>query len=117
MSTREQSPLAGAVDPAESADRYRAKIETELLTSDEYADLRNQSRRTVDRERAEGRGCPYVRLGSRIFYRRRDIDRYIEAQVRGGEFRNTDDISRSQQPRRRGRPRNRAIKQPDEAAA
>jgi hypothetical protein len=104
MSTGEQNPSAGAVDPAQSADRYRAKIETELLTSDEYAHLRKQSRRTVDRERAEGRGCPYVQLGSRIFYRRRDIDRYIEAQVRGGEFRAAD-ASAGLQPRRRGRPR------------
>jgi hypothetical protein len=93
------------VDAAGNANRHRVAIETELLTPEEYAHVRRSSVRTLDRERAEGRGCPFVRLGSRIFYRRCDIERYIEAHVHGGEFRNTDDISRSQQPRRRGRPR------------
>jgi hypothetical protein len=75
-------------------------IETDLLTSNEYAEYRRCSPRTVDRERAEGRGCPYVRLGSRIFYRRADIERYLEAQVQGGDYR-----AEVEPPaRRRGRP-------------
>jgi Helix-turn-helix domain len=57
--------------------------DTELLTPAEYARYRRCSLRTLDRERANGDGCPYVRLGSRILYRRTDIDRYIEAHVRG----------------------------------
>lgn len=55
---------------------------TELLTPKEYARYRRCSLRTLDRERAEGRGCPYVQLGSRILYRRPDIERYVEAHVR-----------------------------------
>ena len=69
--------------------------EIELLTPQEYAEYRRCAVRTLDRERAEGRGCPYVRLGARILYRRADIDRYMEAHVRGGDI---------TPPRRRGRP-------------
>jgi hypothetical protein len=61
----------------------------ELLTAAEYARLRRCSLRTLDRERANRSGCPYVRLGGRIFYRRSDIERYIETLVRrpgGGEL-------------------------------
>jgi hypothetical protein len=54
-----------------------------LLTTAEYARLRRCSLRTLDRERATGSGCPYVRLGGRIFYRWGDIERYIETLVRG----------------------------------
>jgi hypothetical protein len=61
----------------------------ELLTAAEYARLRRCSLRTLDRERANHSGCPFVRLGGRIFYRRSDIERYIETLVRrddGGEL-------------------------------
>jgi hypothetical protein len=56
--------------------------DTELLTAAEYARLRRCSHRTEQRERAAGSGCPYVQLGGRIFYRRSDIERYIETHVR-----------------------------------
>jgi hypothetical protein len=55
----------------------------ELLTAAEYARLRRCSLRTLDRERANHFGCPFVRLGGRIFYRRSDIERYIETHVQG----------------------------------
>jgi hypothetical protein len=61
--------------------------ETDLLTPLEYARYRRCSVRTLDRERADGVGCPYIRLGSRILYRRADIDRYLDAHVRAGENR------------------------------
>ena len=57
--------------------------ETDLLTPQEYARYRRCSVRTLDRERAEGRGCPYVRLGRRILYRRADIERHMDAHLRG----------------------------------
>jgi hypothetical protein len=57
--------------------------ESDLLTPQEYARYRRCSLRTLDRERADGRGCPYVRLGARVLYRRADIERYVEAHVRG----------------------------------
>ncbi len=41
------------------------------------------SLRTLDRERAEGRGIPYVRIGGRIRYRRADVEAFVAAHVRG----------------------------------
>jgi hypothetical protein len=61
----------------------------ELLTAAEYARLRRCSLRTLDRERADASGCPHVRLGGRVFYRRNDIEHYIATHVRrhnGGEL-------------------------------
>jgi len=104
MHSSEHRDCRSVVKTAETANQHHVAIGSELLTPQEYAHMRRSSVRTLDRERAEGRGCPFVRLGSRIFYRRRDIDRYIEAQVRGGEFRAAD-ASAGPQPRRRGRPR------------
>jgi hypothetical protein len=60
--------------------------ETELFTPKECAEYRRCSVRKLDRERADGRGCPYVRIDGRIFYRRADIDRFIAAHVRGGDL-------------------------------
>jgi hypothetical protein len=54
----------------------------ELLTAAEYARLRRCSLRTLDRERANRSGCPYVGLGGRIFYRHSDIEHYIAMLVR-----------------------------------
>jgi hypothetical protein len=63
--------------------------ETELLTERETAEVRRCSTRKLQRDRAEGRGCPYVRIDERIFYRRQDVDRYIAAHVCPGELRDT----------------------------
>jgi hypothetical protein len=57
--------------------------EPDLLTPKEFARYRRCSLRTLDRERAEGRGCAYIRIGSRVLYRRIDIERYMDAHVRG----------------------------------
>ena len=53
-----------------------------LLTPKECAAYRRCSVRKLDRERAERRGCPYVRIDGRIFYRRADVDRFIESHLR-----------------------------------
>lgn len=58
---------------------------SELLTARESADYRRTSIRTQDRERAEGRGPRYVRINSRIYYRRSDVDAFIAAHLVGGE--------------------------------
>lgn len=58
---------------------------SELLTPRESAEYRRTSIRTQDRERAEGRGPRYVRIGSRIYYRRADVDAFIAAHLVGGE--------------------------------
>jgi hypothetical protein len=53
-----------------------------LLTPKECAVYRRCLVRKLDRERAEGRGCPYVRIDGRILYRRADVDRFIESHLR-----------------------------------
>ena len=58
-------------------------FDPDLLTPREYACYRRCSVRTLDRERAEGRGCPYIRLGARILYRRSDIIHFLSSQLRG----------------------------------
>jgi hypothetical protein len=55
----------------------------DLLTAAETAQILRCSLRTLDRERAVGIGCPFVRLGGRIRYRRSDIDAFVAANVRG----------------------------------
>jgi hypothetical protein len=82
----------------------RKVTETDLLTSIECAEYRRCSVRKLDRERAEGVGPAYVRIGSRIFYRRRDVDRFISAHVCGGELHDVD-AAAEPTPHRRGRPR------------
>jgi len=62
--------------------------ETGLLTPKETAEYRRCSLRKLDRERAEGRGPPYVHDSGRIFYRRSDVDAFIAAHLCGGEDRN-----------------------------
>jgi hypothetical protein len=57
-------------------------MDLEFLTTAEFSRLRRCSLRTLDRERAAGRGCPYVRLGARV-YRRADIERFIAAHLCG----------------------------------
>jgi excisionase family DNA binding protein len=55
-----------------------------LLTVAEAAQFLRCSLRTLDRERAEGRGCAYVRIGRRIRYRRADVQAFVTAHLRGG---------------------------------
>jgi excisionase family DNA binding protein len=64
------------IDPAET-----------LLTPPETAQYLRCSVRTLDRERADGRGCPFVRIGGRIRYRRADVEAFVAAHVRGNSTR------------------------------
>ena len=73
---------------------------TELLTALETARLLRYSLRTLDRERAEGRGCPFVRMGGRIRYRRADVEAFVAAHVRGNAS-EAKSISDTAQVRRR----------------
>jgi hypothetical protein len=59
--------------------------EAHILTAIECAAYRRCSVRKLDRERADGRGPPYVRIDGRIFYRRADVDNFISARVHGGD--------------------------------
>ena len=57
-------------------------IENDLLTEAEAARLRRQSIRTLQAERVRGGGCPFVKLGRSVRYRRADVLRFIEANVK-----------------------------------
>jgi hypothetical protein len=54
----------------------------ELLTEIEAAQLRRQSVRTLQAERLRGGGCPFVKLGRSVRYRRLDVLEFIEAKRR-----------------------------------
>ena len=58
-----------------------------LLTARETARYLRCSLRTLDRERADGRGCPFIRIGGRIRYRRADVEAFVAAHVRGNAAR------------------------------
>jgi hypothetical protein len=53
-----------------------------LLTEKQYAGIRQESERTIQRERESGTGCPFVKLGRAVRYRKRDISRFIEQHIR-----------------------------------
>jgi hypothetical protein len=67
----------------DSLAKNKRDVESNLLTPKECAEYRRCSVRKLDRERADGRGCPYVRIDGRIFYRRQDVDRFIADHIRG----------------------------------
>jgi len=75
-----------------------------LLTAPETAQYLRCSLRTLDRERADGSGIPYVRIGGRIRYRRADIDAFVKAHLRGHAS-EAKSISDTAQARRRRAPR------------
>jgi hypothetical protein len=54
----------------------------ELLTEIEAAHLRRQSVRTLQAERLRSGGCPFVKLGRSVRYRRVDVLEFIEAKRR-----------------------------------
>lgn len=48
-----------------------------LISEHEFAELRGCSVRTVFRERRSGNGAPYIKLGSKIFYREEAIQQWL----------------------------------------
>jgi Helix-turn-helix domain len=56
--------------------------DNELLTEAEAAKLRRQSVRTLQAERVRGGGCPYVKLGRSVRYRRADVLYFIESNIK-----------------------------------
>jgi hypothetical protein len=53
-----------------------------LLTQREYANLRRCSERTIERERASGTGCRYIKIGRGVRYKRADVFDFIERHAR-----------------------------------
>jgi hypothetical protein len=53
-----------------------------LLSTEEVAWIRRQSPRTIEKERLTGGGCPFVKLGRSVRYRRQDVLDDIERRTR-----------------------------------
>ena len=54
----------------------------DLITESEAARMRRQSERTLQAERQRGDGCPFVKLGRSVRYRRADVLQFIAANVK-----------------------------------
>lgn len=55
---------------------------TEYLTERQFADEVGLQPQTLSKWRCEGRGPAFVKLGRAIRYRRADVERYIDSQLR-----------------------------------
>jgi excisionase family DNA binding protein len=53
----------------------------DLMTEREAAELRRQSVRTLQAERVRGGGCPFVKIGRSVRYRRSDVLQFIEQSI------------------------------------
>jgi len=49
----------------------------DLMTAAEYADWRGFDIRSEQRERAQRKGPPFIRLGRKIFYRKAAIETWL----------------------------------------
>ena len=47
-----------------------------IITSDQLAARWLTSRGYLANLRSQGKGCPYVKLGRRVVYREKDVERY-----------------------------------------
>lgn len=60
----------------------QSTIDALITTRDLAARLYPASPRTIDRWRTEGRGPRYLKVGRRVYYRLRDVEAWLDAQVR-----------------------------------
>ena len=54
----------------------------ELLSTKEAARYLRLSHRTLERYRVTGEGPRYLKVGRRVFYRRTDLDAWLDGRVR-----------------------------------
>ena len=52
-----------------------------LLTQKQLAELRDTSERTLERERCNGTGVPFIKWGRRVFYRREDVLAFLQTRT------------------------------------
>ena len=57
--------------------------EMALLSEKEVQEIYKLNARTLQRDRVLGRGIPYVKIGRRVRYKRRDIEKYIKRHTVG----------------------------------
>jgi hypothetical protein len=97
--TSQSAELTGGADPTKGTPGARAKLLASaanalasvpsaplgfdtILTEAEVAELRRVSVRTLQRERVEGGGCPFLHISDRrIGYRLGDLQDWIRARV------------------------------------
>lgn len=53
-----------------------------LLNTTEAAEVLRLGVATLHRWRKSGKGPPYIEMGRKVYYRRADLDRWIEEQQR-----------------------------------
>ena len=53
---------------------------TQIITTEALAARWHTSRGYLANLRNQGKGCPYVKLGRRVVYRREDVERYEVAR-------------------------------------
>jgi Helix-turn-helix domain len=92
METRDTPPLRGVESPV-ATKKSRRKIRSEVLPDEnvndfllprEVAAMLRTSVGVLAVWRSTGRvGLPYLRLGSKILYRRSDVDRFLRANEVG----------------------------------
>jgi hypothetical protein len=54
---------------------------SEILSTEQYAELTRRKPQSIRRERMRGDGPPYFRIGRRVFYRCIDIERFFESRT------------------------------------
>lgn len=55
---------------------------TEKLTTAEAAEYLRLADRTLERWRIEGRGPRFIKVGAKVLYAKRELDRFLEAGER-----------------------------------
>lgn len=62
--------------------KIRAKSAVALLTTAEYAELRQCSVRTIEHERQQGTGARFLRINGMVRYRSEDIEEFLATAER-----------------------------------
>ena len=57
-------------------------VNDEYITTDQLATLTHSRPQTWRKRRLTGDGPPFIKLGSRVLYRREDVNRWLAERVR-----------------------------------
>ena len=57
-------------------------MNSELLNTTEAAEVLRLGMATLHRWRKAGKGPPYIEMGRKVYYRRADLERWVESQQR-----------------------------------
>ena len=73
--------VSAATEDRDDARAQRLRDAFGLLSRSDFAALVGIDERTADTWRAQGKGPDVVRVGRSIFYRRRDVEAFIDMNV------------------------------------